>query len=258
MTVTAFPAARSDFVAFGTLATRHLDKACRCLDVCVVIIVLGVAAFHAAFTVEDSYSPVGRHLHSSDTVPVTAVVEECGKHAPVLDEGLFGFKTAHRVARATDHIHVEFAKQRTIRILVQPIQPVESLDGLGRVARRFLEGNHHKAVRCKTANHALVCTRLSTSTRAPYHNGMLLVRIVGQALGVREDSFPIPAGIRLVLDFHVILFFFLVVREENFRHGGLRFFAGRRNFGRRACRNFASAGTGKRNRISDAFGSAGY
>ena len=150
------------------------------------------------------------------------------------------------MARATDRIHVELAKQRAVRVLVQPIEPVESLDGLGCVARRFLEGNHHKTVRCKTANHALVGTRSRTTTRAPHHNGVLLVRIVGQALGVREDSFPIPAGIRLVLDFHIVLFFFLVVREENFRHGGLHFFA-RRGFdlrfaGRRCNNRFARSG----------------
>ena len=185
MTIATFLATRRNFIAFIATATSHLDKTCGSLDTCVVVIIFGIAAFHAAFTVEDCDGSVRRDLVGANAIPVAAVVEERRKNAFVLNHHLFGFKTAHGVARCAHRIHVELVVQRVILVLVLLVKPVESLNAFISIARRLRNGNHDKAMGGQAANDGAIFLGIGSATGAPHHDGMFLG--FGQLLGISEN-----------------------------------------------------------------------
>ena len=166
---------------------------------------------------------------------VTAVVQHRRNHALVLDNHLFGFKTAHGVAGTSDLRHVKLLVQRVVRVFVLLFEPVESGLALGSVARRFAQRNHHEAVRCETADHSTVSARFGTATGSPNDNGMLLVG--GETLGIRKDSATIMTGAFNIFDFHLVL---ILVGTFGKEYATSRFgFAGRRHVCCRACHSIA-------------------
>ena len=217
MTPAAFLLPRCNIIALSTRSTGHLYEACGSTYIGPVVIIFSIATFHTTFAIKNRNTLVRRNLIGTGIIPGTAVVKERSKNTLILNKGPLRFKASHGMTGATNRIHIKLTKQRACGIFVLLIKPIHGSNSLGTIARRTTQCKNHKAVRRKTTDYSLVCSRSGSASRPPNYYGMFLIWITCHMRGVRKNSLSIGTGAGFVFNRHEIFFFFSIVCEEYFR-----------------------------------------